>query len=40
MQRAGYTERQQAARARGAAREARQLAQRHGRIATDLRNAP
>ncbi len=40
MLRAGYSERQQAARARRAAREARLLAQRHGQIAADLRNAP
>ena len=40
MLRAGYTERQQAAKARRQSRDARVLAQRHGQIATDLRNAP
>lgn len=40
MQRAGYAERQQAAKARSAARESRVLAQRHHQIAADLRNAP
>ncbi len=40
MHRAGYTERQQAARARREARESRLLAQRHVRSADDLRNAP
>lgn len=40
MHRAGYTERQQAVKARSDAREARALAQRHGQIASDIRNAP
>ena len=40
MQRAGYAERQDAARARGEARDARRIAYHHSRIATDLRNAP
>jgi hypothetical protein len=39
-QRAGYAERQQAATAKSGAREARVVAYRHSRIATDLRNAP
>lgn len=38
--RSGYAERQRAATARAGAREARLAAHRHGRIATDLRNAP
>lgn len=36
----GYRERQRAAKARRGAREARALAERHHRIAVDLRNAP
>jgi hypothetical protein len=40
MHRAGYTERQEAARAKRGARDARVIASHHSRIATDLRNAP
>lgn len=40
MHRAGYTERQDAARARKDAQDMRQLAQKHARTATDIRNAP
>lgn len=40
MQRAGYVERQEAAKARRGARDARVVAYRHSQIATDLRNAP
>lgn len=40
MHRAGYTERQDAARARKHAQEMRQLAQKHARTAADIRNAP
>ncbi len=36
----GYKERQRAAKARHGARQARSLAERHHRIAEDLRNAP
>jgi hypothetical protein len=40
MHRAGYTERQDAARARKDAEGMRQLAQKHARTAVDIRNAP
>lgn len=40
MLRPGYQERQKAANARSAAREVRVLAERHSKIAVDLRNAP
>ena len=40
MHRAGYTERQDAARARKDAKAMRQLAEKHSRTASDIRNAP
>lgn len=40
MHRAGYTERQDAARARKDAQAMRTLAQKHARTAADIRNAP